>query len=241
MTNSSSLSKAILFSGATAALAAFAALACVSGGSYGIAGAVLSVLALAAAVLSLLFGSRARKEIARTTETCKALALGDYSRRLTHIAEKGDLYALQWAVNEMADYNDAFIREASAAMEYVSRNQYFRRILEEGLHGALLNAVRVINRATGSVEKNMKGFVAVANDVDETLKSVATDINGTVTSLEGTARSMTATVERARQGADAAVSKSDATAQNVQTISAAAEEMSSAIAEVGQQVARTTQ
>ncbi len=201
----------------------------------------MSLLALVAMGMTLFFGLRVRKEIARMTKTCKALSQGDFSHRLTHIVEKGDFGEFQWALNKMADYNDAFIREAAAAMEYVSRNQYFRRIHEEGLHGDLLGAARTINRATAAVEKNMQGFVAVANDVDVTLKNVAMDINGTVSSLEGTAKSMEATVEKARQGAEAAAFKSGTTAQNVQTISAAAEEMSSAIAEVGQQVTRTSQ
>ncbi len=229
----------MLFSAVTAVLVATILALSVARASH--TAAVISTLAFAAAGLSLFFGLRTYKEVARITEVCKALALGNFSRRLTHIVEKGDLCELQWAVNEMADYNDAFIRESAAAMEYVSRNQYFRRIHEDGLHGALLNAARVINGATVSVDKNMRGFVAVANDVDETMKSVAIDINSAVSSLEGMAKSMEVTVERARQGADAAVFKSDATAQNVQTISAAAEEMSSAIAEVSQQVTRTSQ
>ncbi len=210
------------------------------GGGQGVAAPVMASATIAVACAALFFGLRARKEIVRTAAVCKDLAYGNFSRRLTHVVEKGDLFELQSVVNQMADFNDAFIREASAAMEYVSHNRYFRRIFEDGLHGDLLNAARVINRATASVEKNMQGFIAVANDVDATLKTVATDIHGTVSSLESTAQSMTATVEKARQGADAAVSKSDMTAQNVQTISAAAEEMSSAIAEVSQQVARTT-
>jgi methyl-accepting chemotaxis protein len=201
--------------------------------------AIEDVLAVAVVACAFYFLRRTRAEIARTTEVCKALARGDFSARITNIREKGDLGEFQWTVNEMMDYSDAFIREATAAMEYVSRNQYFRRILEDGMHGSLLSGARIINRATQGVADKMNGFVRIANDFDISLNEVVRGINSTVVTLRGTAETMAGTVDAARQGANEAVQKSDVTSQNVQTISAAAEEMSGAVAEISQQVART--
>ena len=101
---------------------------------------------VAVSIAAFYFVQQTRDEIIRTTNVCKALSKGDFSMRVTHIREGGDLGDLQWSVNEMTDYSDAFIREATAAMEYVSRNQYFRRILEDGMHGSLLNGARIINK-----------------------------------------------------------------------------------------------
>ena len=240
MTNLSSLSKSLFLSVAAVLLELVVPAVLWSKGYHGADVFITCFLALSATGLSLFFSLKVRKDILRATQACKSLAHGDYSCRLTHITEKGDIGELLGSINEMADYNDAFIRESTAAMEYVSRNQYFRRILEDGMHGALLGGARTINQATASVAKKMNGFINVANDVDATLKDVAMGINSTVNSLESTAKSMGETVEKARQGADAAVSKSDVTSQNVQTISAAAEEMSSAVAEISQQVSRTS-
>ncbi len=207
-----------------------------------LASAASAALAIAGALgcLSLWFTQQARQEIARTTKVCTTLAQGDFSTRITHISEQGDIGALQHAVNNMTDYSDAFIREATAAMEYVSHNQYFRRILEDGLHGALLQGAKIINSATSSVAEKMNGFSEIATDVDSSLREVVLGVNNTVATLKDTAQTMEKTVEQTRNGAGAAVVKSDEASQNVQTISAAAEEMSSAIAEISQQIARTS-
>lgn len=189
--------------------------------------------------LSIFFNLKCRAQVSRATAACKALSKGDLSVRLTHIDEKGDVGDLLWGINEMTDYNDAFIRESTAAMEFVSRNQYFRRILEDGMQGALLNGARIINRATESVESKMNSFVAVATDVDATLKDVASGINNSVSNLEVNAKKMGDVVNTARHGASAAVEKSVIASQNVQTISAAAEEMSSAVGEITQQIEKT--
>jgi methyl-accepting chemotaxis protein len=240
MMNLSSLSRSLAASVSSLLLTAMTIISALYNSHMATGTILLFLLLAASAGAGIFFNGRAQKEIARATAACKSLAHGDYSCRLTNINERGNIGDLLGSINEMADYNDAFIRESTAAMEYVSRNQYFRRILEDGMHGSLLNAARIINGATDSVGEKMNSFATVANDVDETLKSVALGINNTVTSLEHTAKLMETTVDTARGGATAAVSKSDITSQNVQTISAAAEEMSSAIAEISQQVSRTS-
>ncbi|MCB9991704.1 MAG: methyl-accepting chemotaxis protein [Rhodospirillales bacterium] len=242
LSNMSSISKA-------RKLAVFAGAGVVIGaGSLFVGGTVFAVIGIAALLAALVslwkatqFLAFAESEISRMNTACKALARGDFETRISNITEEGDFGEFQWAVNEMTDYMDAFVREATAAMEYVSRNQYFRRILEDGMHGALLNGARVINSATESVEEKMNGFVSIADDFDASLKDVVMNINQTVSSLEGTAKTMAVTVSSTREGTESAVNKSDETSLNVQTISAAAEEMSSSIAEISQQVTKTSQ
>lgn len=197
----------------------------------------LAVLSLAAA---LYYQYLTEKELKRTQKICQALSKGDFEARITDIKESGALGELQWALNEMIDCIDAFVREATASMEYVSRNQYFRRIFEDGMHGALLNGARIINRATNSVGEKMNGFVAVADDFDCSLKDVVGNINSTVSTLSETSRNMGDMVVITRDGANQAVNISNETSINVQSISAAAEEMSSCIAEISQQVTRTS-
>ena len=226
MMNLSSLSKARFWLMAVGALVVVSAVLSVARGSF----SYESLLIIGALTVSLFYVQKTRNEIARTMTVCKALARGDFSARLTRIREKGDIGEFQWAVNEMTDYTNAFVREATASMEYVSRNRYFRRIWEDGLHGNLLSGARIINMATKSVAEKMNGFMQIANDFDASLKDVAQGINSAVVTLRGTADTMVGTVDTARQGANAAVQKSDVTSQNVQTISAAAEEMSSAVA-----------
>ena len=241
MTNLSSLSKAKIAAFAAMGTAILSTLIGLAGGT---AMQTISLLFLVGTLCALgatiYFQRRTEKEIKRTQDACQALAKGDFEVRLVNITEGGDFGEFQWTLNEMIDYTDAFVREATAAMEYVSRNQYFRRILEDGMQGSLLNGARIINRATESVGAKMNGFVEVANDVDSSLKDVVGGINTTVSSLSETANTMGETVEMTREGANSAVSSSDETSINVQSISAAAEEMSSCIAEISQQVTRTS-
>lgn len=240
MMNLSSLSKAKILTG----LAFF----CLIGeGAYLFASGILSGFSAGVYLFLLVilgcaayFLSKTAAEIKRVTATAKKIAQGDFETRLTHIREKGDLGDLLWTVNEMTDCMDAFVRESTAAMEYVSKNQYFRRILEDGMHGALLQGARIINAATDSVGKKMKDFSIIAHDIDSALKEVITDIKSNVRNLESMAKDMSVTVSITREGADDAVRKSDSASENVQTISAAAEEMSSSIAEIGQQITRTS-
>jgi methyl-accepting chemotaxis protein len=238
MMNLSSLSKAkiatfiAIVTAAASTLVGFAGMQTIS--------LFLLIGTLVALASVLYFQSRTEKEITRTKNACQALAKGDFEVCLVNITEGGDYGELQWALNEMVDYVDAFVREATAAMEYVSRNLYFRRILEDGMQGSLLNGARVINSATVSVGEKMNGFITVADDFDSSLKEVVNGINSTVSTLSETATNMGGTVEITREGADAAVAASNETSANVQSISAAAEEMSSCIAEISQQVTRTS-
>jgi methyl-accepting chemotaxis protein len=159
----------------------------INGSWMGLAG--IAVIA-ACQVVALLKIKKSESEIKRMTKTVGALAKGDFESRLTNITEKGQFGEFQWALNEMVDAVDSFIREATAAMEHVSRNQYFRRILEAGMHGNLLNGARIINNAAQNVENKMNGFVNVATDLDASLTEVVQQINATAKTLESSAGTM---------------------------------------------------
>lgn len=236
MTSLSSLSKARILTVAGIVAAVASMLYHWSQGYFKPDTLVQPVILLAA----IFYMHKLTSNLRRATATCKALATGDYSSRITNIDEGGDVGTLLWSINEMTDYADAYIRESMAAMQYVSRNQYFRRIKEEGLKGSLLNAARIINKATQSVAEKMDGFTKIANDFDRSLKDVMTEINGSVSSLSSSAHAMEDTVTTARAGVNDAIAKSGVTSQSVQSISAAAEEMSTAIAEITTQVTRTS-
>lgn len=204
-------------------------------------GTILTVVLIILPALSFYHLNKVEHEIKRITSTVGALAKGDFEARLTKITEKGSLGDLQWRLNEMVDAVDAFIREATAAMEHVSRNQYFRRIIEIGMQGALLSGAQIINRATQNVEDKMNGFVEVANDLDISLNRVVQQINTTAQDLTQSTDIMQCSVRATRQEVDSAVRDSNETSVSVQTISAAAEEMSSCIREITQQMEKTSQ
>lgn len=209
-------------------------------GSGAVLPGLLCLAGIGLAIAAILFLRRTRAEIARAEKTCRALAAGDFEARFVGITEGGETGALFHAVNDMTDAMDAFVRESVAAMEYVSRNQYFRRILEDGMQGSLLNGARVINRATQSVSDKMEAFGAIASDFEQAMTDVTARIGSTITGLTSATKEMEGSVASTGQETRIAASSSEETSHNVQAISAAAEEMSSAIAEISHQMSRTS-
>lgn len=187
-----------------------------------------------------LFIAKARKSLRQATDVCRSLAKGDYEKRIIHIQEGAALGEMLGAINEFADVADAFVRESTAVMDYVSRNQYFRRILPHGMQGDIKVGAEKFNAAVESVADKMDGFMDVANDVDHSMKSVAEQINTTVDKLSSTANDLRESATGAKNETEHTLSVSNETAQNVQTISAATEEMSSTVAEISQQITRTS-
>ena len=86
----------------------------------------------------------------RIAAVCGQIGRGNFEARLTNIEGSGVSAEAQFAVNDMIDRCDAFVREATAAMEAVCRNIYYRRILDGGLQGSFRAAAAIINDAVKS-------------------------------------------------------------------------------------------
>ena len=201
---------------------------------------ILGVVLMCSVALSLYIQNNINSEISRIKTICQSLAMGDFEKRITLIKDKGEIGEMEWAINAMVDHVDAFIREAAASMEYTSRNQYFRKILESGLHGSVLAGAKTINRAMENVEEKMDGFGKVADNVDHSLKEVVSEIQVSVSSLKDMTEMMEDVVDLTQKGSKEAVQFSESTSLSVQTISAAAEEMSSSISEISEQMNRAS-
>ncbi len=119
----------------------------------------------------------AARVLDRITQICREISKGNFEARLVNITESGQIADAQHAVNDMIDRCDAFMREASAAMEAVRNHNYYRRILREleqrpdeqrrvegfAVHLAVDAAVPVDNRRLQQVvEPRGRGFVAEA-------------------------------------------------------------------------------
>lgn len=234
----SSLSLGLLAQYVSCALLAAGALTAFGSGA--ILPGIFCLAGIGLAATAIFFLRRMRGEIIRAEKTCRDLATGDFEARFVNISEGGETGALFHAINDMSDAIDAFVRESVAAMEYVSHNQYFRRILEDGMQGALLGGARVINRATQSVSDKMGSFGAIASDFESAMTEVTSRIGSTIAGLTSATHEMEGSVASTENETRSAAGNSEETSHNVQAISAAAEEMSSAIAEISHQMARTS-
>lgn len=205
--NLSSLSCARLSAagaGTTAVMAAGAGLA-----GFPVVGMGLGVVAAAMAGASWYFMEKVSHAIRQTTQTCMALKDGEFDKRILGIAEQGDLGEMMWTINDMTDHVDAFVRESSAAMDYVARNQYFRRILPNGMKGALGHGATVINRAADEVAAKIESFCTIAASLEASLKQVTDEVVATVESLKHASQTMGNNVEMTNRETDAIVDVSD--------------------------------
>ena len=171
---------------------------------------------------------------------CRRLARGDFEARILDIRERGDLGATQHAFNDMVDRCDAFVREAVAAMEAVRQKKYFRRILPEGLHGALLVGAATINGAAETVEQQVKEFktkmTELADGFEATVGEIVDTVSSASTELEATAGTLTRTAEVTQELSGAVAAASEEASANVQSVASATEEMTASVNEISRQV-----
>ena len=112
--------------------------------------------ALASALLIVLLARSAEaRVIGRMASVCQEIRNGNFEARITHITETGSLADAQHKLNDMIDCCDAFVREATASLEAVCRDVYYRRILYGGLHGAFRVAAQQINDAVAAQGKTL--------------------------------------------------------------------------------------
>jgi methyl-accepting chemotaxis protein len=187
--------------------------------------------------------SRSRKGyIAKALKVCEAVAQGDFEARIIEIDDRdGELAELCHAINRMIDRTDAYVRESTASLEYVSKNKYYRRIQERGMVGAFRTASRAINAATHSMQERIEAFRDVTSEFESTMSGVTQAVSAASTELESSAGAMNETAVSTSKQAGTAAAAADRATQNAQTVASAAEELSSSISEIGRQVSHSTE
>ncbi|HEX8916795.1 MAG TPA: methyl-accepting chemotaxis protein [Humisphaera sp.] len=161
----------------------------------------------------------ARAWLAEALRVCRAASGGDLEQRVLRIDCGGDLGELLHAVNDLLDLTDAFVREATAALEHAGRGEFFRRVLPNGMLGSFRRAAASINAATEQMDAKTQALAAaearrarLADDFAGTLKTVESltaasrQIEGFSKVIHGIASqtnllALNATIEAARVGA----------------------------------------
>jgi methyl-accepting chemotaxis protein len=197
------------------------------------------LVGLGGAVAGLLYCRRVAQTLRRATRTCALVAKGDFEERITYIDESGDLGEFLWSVNELTDSADAFVRESSAVMNMVSRNRYFRHIVETGMHGAFRLSARTINDATSSIENKCQEFHDAVEkfesgilEIVESVARTATQFNESAAAMDGTAETTTERASRVAKAAEEATT-------NAQTVAVAADELDASCSEIDSHLKRS--
>jgi methyl-accepting chemotaxis protein len=182
---------------------------------------------------------RSQRHLQEIGRVCEDAARGQFESRIQNIAS-GDLGRLQLAINDMIDRCDAFVREASAAMEAVCHDKYYRTILPQGLHGALAHSADIINAAMQAIRGKVTTFDTVAVRFDRGVNEIIGELAGASAKMSGTAQSLTGGVETTRALAISVAAASEEASVNMQAIAGAASELTRSASAISEDVSRST-
>jgi methyl-accepting chemotaxis protein len=183
-----------------------------------------------------MFGSENKEAISKALKVCKAVAEGDFEARILDITETGEAAELLNAINRLIDKTDAYVRESTACLDYVSRNKYYRRIVEKGMSGSFLTASRAINSATQATQDRVESFTDLAGNFEMNMASLVETMTSTKSDLQSSAETMSSSAEDTSSKSTVVAAAAEETSVNLQTVAAATEELSSSISEISRQV-----
>ena len=234
MTNSSSLSKIVIVAGA-GAIASLASIGAALTGETMIAAGAAGI-ALLGSVGAVLLAKRAQSVVAETQRLCHAIVHGDFEARICGVRDGGELAELQFAVNDMVDRIDAYIRETTAVMSAVRNHKYFRRILPEGLDGALLSGAQVINEAMGVVQARIGEVNQSTTRFENAIRSVVETISTSAETMTGLATSVDDGARQTSLKATAVAAAAEEATTNVQDVARSAGKLATSSQEISTKV-----
>jgi len=241
MTNSSSLSKAQLALLAAALLAvAFAGIRVLYGPLGAATEVVAAIISVGVIAIVSLQVSRAAAAIAEFASVCESARYGNLEARVMGRRSGGDLGRAQAEVNNMLDIVDAFVREASVSMDYVSRGKTFRKVLTRGMPGSFRIAADTINAGTDLMDHQLRAVAQVSQQFAAGMDRVATTLTSASTELKGDAGAMAAAAEETSRQSTAVASGSEEASASVQSVASATEQLSASIVEISRQIQLST-
>jgi methyl-accepting chemotaxis protein len=212
----------------------------VSGGLHFTAGLFVELLAVGLIGLAGLNLLKTEHSIATAERVLASAVKGNLEPRITGVRESGHVRELMLNINTLLDIVDAYLREASASMEYVSKEKMFRKIITTGITGSFKRSATLINSAIDHMDGKVKSSKQLADSFESTVKRQVSELASKSVGMLDEAQSMTANLDATSSSAGVVAMAAERAAGNVQTVAAAAEELAASIAEVRRQVMQST-
>jgi len=133
----------------------------------------------------------------------------------------------------MLDMTEAFTKESEAAMSYVNKRKYYRRIIPTGLRGGFVHYANTINETLAEMAGRDS---EVCEFVDRNVRQVAETVATAAANLNGHITTIGLFSDETREKAGSATGAATRTTQNMQTVAAAIEELSASINEISSQM-----
>ncbi|MDV7340682.1 HAMP domain-containing methyl-accepting chemotaxis protein [Terasakiella sp. A23] len=203
---------------------------------------VISAVGLAVAVfLAIKGGNHFATPILHISSVMENAAAGNLNERVLGIDREDEIGTMAGATNRMLDRTEAFTREAGAALQYASRDEFFRTILPEGMVGSFATHAKIINDGLRAMDEKTTTFEENASSMGGNIREVVQTVLSTVTEMQASAESMSATAQNTSQQSNNVADAAQTSAHNVENVAAATEEFSASIGEVTEQVRRSAE
>jgi methyl-accepting chemotaxis protein len=239
MKNLYSLTKALL--SITAAIGGSIAASGLHVLGYQVAAVAIQAIGIACLGLAMFWIVNTVRLTRQARDVCKRIAVGDFEARILSIPENDSTAELLHVINDMIDGCDAFVREATAAMDAVRHNKYFRRILPGGLHGALLQGANTINSAAASIETRIRQFERQTSELEGSVGSIVSALDNGAAEMSGTAGNLRVGASTTRERVTSIATASEQAASNMQSVVSATAKLSSNASDVGADIQRSSE
>ncbi|NVK17546.1 MAG: methyl-accepting chemotaxis protein [Methylocystaceae bacterium] len=181
------------------------------------------------------------QQIASAIRELEQVLRGDFEVRISDIRDKSDLDRLLSLVNDVIDRSDAYLREAAACTEHVANNEYWRKIVTDGMLGDYKTASEKVNGAVDTMAAKVDSFQKVLDEFEKDLGIVVSSVTNTSQQLQDFARGMGRVADSTSEKATNVAAACEEASVNVQTVSSASEQLSASITEISAQVSTTSQ
>ncbi|MDQ7078995.1 MAG: HAMP domain-containing methyl-accepting chemotaxis protein [Robiginitomaculum sp.] len=188
-----------------------------------------------------MFANQSKKSITKALEVCRAVADGDFEKRILNITEKGEIGELMHSINRLIDRTDAYMRESKASLQYLSKNKTYRRIAENGMVGSFLEASQTINNAVDFVDQKNAQFMQMGTSCESQMKQVVDSITESVEALNAATNTLGIASDTANDQSVTVAAGAEEASVNMNGVAGATEELTSAISEISRQVAQSSE
>ncbi len=166
--------------------------------------------------------ARAKNALRRIRDVCARASKGDLEARIVGMSGDPDLAELADAINQLLDLVDAFVREASASLQFASGDRFFRLIIPTGMLGSFGAASETINTAMAKMSRNyseLEGGRKVQQRLATQLRDVAGSVSSAVTKLHASAEELLAGAEESSASATQTTRMAELTNEGIRSVS----------------------
>ena len=195
--------------------------------------------ALAALAVLMIYGlanHRACFALEKLSGPMAQAAQGQLGVRILRTDQAGRYKPVLDDLNDLLDVIEAYARESAAALEYASRNKYFRKIQLTGMPGDLEGYSGIVNQGLDAMDRKSREFSQSAESVGANILEMVESVSATAFQLEASAGELN-TVATQTSAQSSTVSQAATSASgNVAGVAAAADELSASMGEISRRL-----